>query len=152
MQYYIVVTYNTIYLTQYERKKVKYLIRQWTQKRYPIPCAYGQSMGCLSDLFREKVPWVIENALYCVLWGHVFKSSGTHFMEDFSIHNWISMEIPFCCHPSCCKVIISKFCTWYDSCAVVTCTKFCSNIVTHSGVTQKQKQISIKFELRWKNN
>ena len=42
-----------------------------------------------------------------------------------------------------------KFCTWHDSCAVVACAKFCSDMILYNGFTLKP--ISIEFELRWKN-
>ena len=49
-----------------------------------------------------------------------------------------SMEIPFCCHPSCSEEVIAmKFWTWHDSCAVMSCAKLCSNMIHCNGVTQK---------------
>ena len=30
-----------------------------------------------------------------------------------------------------------RFCTWYDSCAVVACAKFCSDMMSYYGVTLK---------------
>ena len=62
-----------------------------------------------------------------------------------------SMEISFCYHPSCSKVIVSiKFSTWHDGCpvvateaelswAMVACEHFCSNTIPCNGITLKLK-------------
>ena len=48
------------------------------------------------------------------------------------------MENSFCSHPSCSTVITMEFCSWYDSCAVVACAKFCSNMILYNAVTLQQ--------------
>ena len=59
------------------------------------------------------------------------------FQKWFFHPNSNSMELLFCSHLSCRRVIAMKFCTWHDSCAVVACVKFCSNIKYYNGVTWK---------------
>ena len=57
------------------------------------------------------------------------------------------MEISFCSHLSYSKVIFAmKFCTWHDSCAVVECAKFCSDMMLYDGVTLKR----ISRRIWWK--
>ena len=58
-----------------------------------------------------------------------------HDFQRFFHRNSNSVEISFCSHPSYNQVIAMKFYTWHDSCAVVACAKFCSDIVPYSGVT-----------------
>ena len=58
--------------------------------------------------------------------------------ERFFHRNSHSMEISFCCHPSCVEVIAMKFCTWHDSCAGVPCAKSYSDLIPYHGVTLKQ--------------
>ena len=57
-------------------------------------------------------------------------------MCDSSI-NSVSMEMSFCSHRRCGKMIATKFYTWHDSKAVVPCAKFRSDVTTYSGVTHK---------------
>ena len=47
------------------------------------------------------------------------------------------MEIPCCSGPSCSVGIAMKFCTWHDSCAVMACAKFSSDMMPYNGVTLK---------------
>ena len=49
-----------------------------------------------------------------------------------------SMEISLCSHWRCIEVIAMKFCTWQDSCAVMACAKFCSDLMSYNGITVKQ--------------
>ena len=60
-----------------------------------------------------------------------------------------SMEISFCSHLSWSKVIAMKFSTWHNSCAVVTCAKFCSNMIYYN--EDAMEIHSIELELRFKN-
>ena len=60
------------------------------------------------------------------------------FHKWFFHQNSKSMEILLCLHPSYDKVISTKCCTWDDSCAVVTCAKFCSDMILYNGVTLKR--------------
>ena len=66
----------------------------------------------------------------------------------FFHRNSFAMEISFCSFPNCSEVMAMKFCTWHDSCAVVTCAKFCSNMIAQSRVTLKpvSHQIWITME------
>ena len=50
-----------------------------------------------------------------------------------------SMEISFCSHPSCIGVIATQFCTWHESCAIVACVKFCSDMIPYTGFTTQNK-------------
>ena len=47
------------------------------------------------------------------------------------------MEISFCSHPSTNIVIATKFCTWHDSWAVVTCAKFCCDMINCNWIRAK---------------
>ena len=60
------------------------------------------------------------------------------FQELFFHRNSNSMEILFCSHPNCSEVIAMKFCTWHDSCVVMTCAKFCRDMILYNGVTMKR--------------
>ena len=62
-------------------------------------------------------------------------SPETHFRNDFSIVIQIRWE--FHSAPSCTELIAVKFCTWHDSCTVMACAKFCSDIIPYNGVTLK---------------
>ena len=59
------------------------------------------------------------------------------FHERFFHHNFRFDENSFCPHLSCNDVIAMKFCTWHDSCAVVPCAKFCSDMTSYNGVILK---------------
>ena len=59
--------------------------------------------------------------------------------------NLNSMETSPCCNSVTDHQIATNFCTCHDSTAVVPCTKFCSD---HGF----RIEISIEFELRWKNH
>ena len=52
-------------------------------------------------------------------------------------HNSNSQEISLCSHPSCNEVIATKFCTCHDSCAVMACAKFCSDMILCNDLTLK---------------
>ena len=60
------------------------------------------------------------------------------------------MEISFCSHPSCSEMIAMEFCTWQDSCAVMACAKFCSDVIPYNRVTLKQIFYRIWITI-WKN-
>ena len=60
----------------------------------------------------------------------------------------------FCSHASCSEVITMKYCTWHGSCAVMACDKFCSDKISHNGVTPEPiiHQILINMKknlLKW---
>ena len=57
--------------------------------------------------------------------------------EGFFHRNWNFMEIKFCSPLSCSKVIAIKFCTWHDSCAIMACAKFYSDIKPNNRVILK---------------
>ena len=62
---------------------------------------------------------------------------GGLFMNDFSIVIQIQWEVHSCSLSCCNEVIAVKFCTWQDSCAVVACAKFCSDLIPYNKVTPK---------------
>ena len=73
-----------------------------------------------------------------------------HFINEHSFHcNWDSMENSFCSHPSHSEVMVMKFCTWHDSCAVMPCAKFASDMIP--AIELHWNQFSIEFELQWNN-
>ena len=59
------------------------------------------------------------------------------FHKCFSHLKSNSMKKSFCSHPSCSTVITMIFCALYDSCIVMACVKFCSNMIDYNGVIQK---------------
>ena len=59
--------------------------------------------------------------------------SGVH--QRFFHRNSNSMEILFYPHPSYNEMISMKFYTWHDSCAVMACVKFCSDMMNYDEVT-----------------
>ena len=71
------------------------------------------------------------------------------FNKRFFHRNSNSMEISFCSNPGWDKAIALKFCTWHDSCTVVACAKFCSNIAPYNGVTLKS--IFHRIWITWKS-
>ena len=83
----------------------------------------------------QPCTWRLHNcmdfATYHAIEGYVWSP----FHEWFFHHNSNSMEISFCSHPSCSEVITIKFCTRHDSCAVMPCAKFCSDMMPNNGVT-----------------
>ena len=62
-------------------------------------------------------------------------ASRVAFHKQFFHHNSNLMKISFYSHPNCTKGITMKFCTWQDSCAIVACEKFGSNMIPYTGVT-----------------
>ena len=67
------------------------------------------------------------------------------------------MENSFYSHP----LITTKFCTWHNSCAVVTCAKLCCNMNTRNWITAKwilhrswivTEKIISKLVPRWTNS
>ena len=59
------------------------------------------------------------------------------FHERFFHSNSNKMKILFCSLPNCSKVITMVFCTWHDSCALMACAKFCSDMIPYNGGTLK---------------
>ena len=60
------------------------------------------------------------------------------FHERFFHRNANSMENSVYSRPSCSKLIAIKYCTWHDSCVVVACAKFGSDMIPYERVIQKQ--------------
>ena len=72
--------------------------------------------------------------------------AGANFRKDFP--SWFKLDgnvIVILLHPGCNGVTAMEVFTWCDSCAVVICTKFCSDVIPYT------KTNSIEFELWWKN-
>ena len=66
-----------------------------------------------------------------------------YWYQKNKFHKWFFhcnsnlMEMWFFSQASCREVITMKFCTWHDSCAAVTCAKFCSDMIPFDQVTSK---------------
>ena len=60
---------------------------------------------------------------------------GAHFTNDFFHRKWNSMDILVYFHPCCFKVIAIKLYASHESCAALTCAKFCSDMIAVTGVT-----------------
>ena len=55
----------------------------------------------------------------------------------FCHHNSISTDISFCSNSNSDDLVSTKFCTCYDSTAVVPCAKICGDIIARNGITMK---------------
>ena len=66
------------------------------------------------------------------------------FHERLFHWNSNSMKNSFCTHPRCREVIAVKFCIWHDSCAVVVCAKFYSDVIPYNAITPETN-----FPLNW---
>ena len=67
------------------------------------------------------------------------------FHQQFFYCN--SMEIWFCCHLDSNKVNTTKFGTWHDSIAVVSCAKICCNLTASNCITPRWNLLSnLNFE------
>ena len=74
----------------------------------------------------------------CVFdWAGRIDYPGAPFHKRFFNRYSNSMKISFCSYSCCSEVITMKFCTWHDSCAVVACAKFYSDMIPYNGVTLK---------------
>ena len=63
--------------------------------------------------------------------------SVAHFTCEFSIVIQIGWKFSLCGHIYHNQEIATKFCTCYDSSAVVACTKICSGVISGNGVNAK---------------
>ena len=129
-------------------------------KKYDLSCIKSAISGKFITIssHHQNVFWILN----CIHIPEVFikivyfmdehvlnaSSAGSPFHQPFVHHNSNLMEISFCCHPYCHKVIVMQFCTWHNNCAVVTCAQFCSNMIPHNGVRLKSifNQILILVE------
>ena len=76
--------------------------------------------------------------------------SWTWFTKDFPITPKKLMEISFCSYPSSNKPTSTKFCTWHDSSAVMSCAKIWSDKNAKTEITRWIfHQISILMEGSW---
>ena len=55
----------------------------------------------------------------------------------FCHHKSISTDISFCSNSNSDDLVSTKFCTCYDSTAVVPCAKICGDIIARKGITMK---------------
>ena len=65
-------------------------------------------------------------------------TSRAPFHSRFFHRNSNSMEITFRSHLDSNSVIVTKFCTWHDSCAVVACAKICCDLMASDGITARR--------------
>ena len=92
-------------------------------------------------LLIEKMAWRHQaTSHYCQRWPR------SPFYEHFFHRNSNSIENSFCSHPSCRKVITMKFCTWHNSCDVVACVQFHSEMISCNGVAPKSNFHWISME------
>ena len=102
----------------------------------PIPWTYHW-FHCLSTLYLSCCEDKLGSPSSISSLGRTGALSRKIFPERFFHPNSNWMDISFCSHPSCSEVIAMKFCTWHDSPAIMTCAKFCSNILPYNGVIRK---------------
>ena len=65
------------------------------------------------------------------------------FFHDNS--NVMKISFWFFSHPNFYEVIVTKFCTWHDSCGIVACAKYCCDKIP--AIELQLNEISIEFEL-----
>ena len=63
--------------------------------------------------------------------------TGAHFTTDFSIVIQIQLKFHYALIQVVMQWSLWNFCTWHDSCAVVVCKKFCTDMIPYNGVTLK---------------
>ena len=100
-----------------------------------------QNLSVLTTVLKTEENYQSNDSLGVIIraWHLATKEHPTMgpFHKQFFYHISNSMEIPLCSHPCCNEVIAMKFCTGYNSCAVLACAKFCSDMIHYRGVTWK---------------
>ena len=104
---------------------------------WPLWGGIHRSIPSQRPVTRKMSPFDDIIMITCCLMAPSYLLNWDPFHEWFFHHNSNLMEILFCSHPSCNEVIAMKFCTGHDSCAVVGCAKFCSDMMSYNGVTLK---------------
>ena len=95
---------------------------------------FNREQLVLNEQYNEIYWWA--NNMISISTVRAFLTQGTTARTIFYCNsNFI--EISFCSNPSCTEIITIKFCTWHDSCAVMPCAQFCSDIMSYNGVTLK---------------
>ena len=84
--------------------------------------------------FERNIPWETTKEQQKITLNYI----GLGPISPMIFHrNSNLMKVRFCSYQSYSEVIIMTFCTWYNSCAVVACAKFCSDIIAYNRVTLK---------------
>ena len=80
--------------------------------------------------------------LLIALWLTVSVHKGQEAKGSFHWKSFICnsnlIEILFCSCVNSIKMITTKFCTWHDSCAVMTCAEICSDLWTSDQIKTQQ--------------
>ena len=116
---------------------------------WSLPIINPSSVGLTAGQSASKAHW---NGDPSCLWGGDKWLRGP-FYQRFFQHNSDSLEISSCAHAIFSETITTKFCIWHDSCAVVPCAKFCSDMIPCNDVTSKPNfhRIWIALKNRWWN-
>ena len=115
-------------------KSVKLVSAKWTKCRlkHMYTTYFIATTKCITSNYPKLL---IEQTTHMNAWQHIH--SRGPFNGRFFHHNSNSMKISFRSYPSCTKMIAMKCCPWHDSCAVVPCAIYCSDIISHNGVKLK---------------
>ena len=70
---------------------------------------------------------------------------GTNLTNDSNLYNSNLEGISVCSHPNSKAMIVTKFCRWHNSCAVMVCSKLCCNQIPRNLIMANK--IKIEFEL-----
>ena len=105
-------------------------------------CLSGLAYMCFEQSLVLLLAWrqtdkLIPDEPMATPMSYAIREQGSISQTIFFIVIEIRWKFIFCSNPIGRKVIDKKFCTWHDSCAVVTCAKFCSDMVTYNRVTLK---------------
>ena len=65
-----------------------------------------------------------------------FRFPAAHFTKNLFICESNCLVDLFCCNSICCNQIITNFCTWHDSTAVMSCAKFCNDHISRTRMTE----------------
>ena len=99
-------------------------------------------MGVFSDeCYLSGVGWPTFSRNRYILWEVLGNVSAilhlSSFHWHFAHHNSNSLAILFCSNPNSNAVITTKFCTWHDSGAVVSCVKIRSDLIARKQIIAK---------------
>ena len=105
-------------------------------RQRPVTHSFGTffDLRLNKPLSKHSWGWRFETSSR-TLWRHC--KAGTHFANVFVHRNSNPIENSFSTYPSNCEVTVLKFCPWFDSCTVLACANFCSDMIPDIGVTPK---------------
>ena len=125
---------------------ILHCIQHYSKYKYISTAIVGSREGShvpwLLVCWRKNIPTSTEShrgsAFLCR--GNMLEmlKRGPRFTNSFSIAIQIIWKFHFHSHLDSNTVITAKFCTWHDSCAVVTCAKICCGLIASNGITARR--------------